>query len=37
MDEEEEETDTKAKKPILEDGVIKNFEDHEESVYASAW
>ena len=34
VDEEEDEVDGGS---ALEDGVIKTFEDHEESVYAAAW
>ena len=34
VDEEDEEADGGS---ALEDGVIKTFEDHEESVYAAAW
>ena len=37
-DEDEEEVDKSAGvAAALEDGVIKTFEDHEESVYAAAW
>ncbi len=33
----EEGNDNSELKPIMDDGVIKVFEDHEESVYAAAW
>ena len=36
-DEEEKVGESTSSKPVLDDGVIKTFEDHEESVYSAAW